>query len=225
MAFLLENRNTIKAVIFAMKFSVILCLSLFLFSCSEKNGKPNNSPKAQRNDTNIIRPTAINPHSPVDMSPMDITYLPVDFPVLKMTKGSPQEPIARVIYSRPHRQGRKIFGGLLKYGEPWRLGANEATEIEIFQPLRIQGKTVARGRYIMYCIPTEDKWTIVFNNNTYTWGLQQDPKKDAYRFDIPIQKTTTSIENFTMVFKGEAPQADLIIAWDEVEAHLPFSTL
>ena len=208
-----------------MKFSVILCLSFLLFSCSENNGKPSTTSKPQRNDTNIIHPAAINPHSPVDLSPMDIAYFPVDFPVLKMRNGSLKEPIARVIYSRPHRQGRKIFGGLLKYGQPWRLGANEATEIEIFQPLRIQGKTVAKGRYIMYCIPTETQWTIVFNNNTYTWGLQQDPKKDVYRFDIPVQKTTVNIENFTMAFKGEAPKANLIIAWEEVEAYLPFSTI
>lgn len=207
-----------------MKLPLVLCLSLLLFSCNEENEKPTTNSKPLKNDTNIIRPAAINPYNPVDISPMDISYFPVDFPVLKMTKGTPETPIARVIYSRPHRQGRKIFGGLLKYGEPWRLGANEATEIELFQPLRIQEKTVAQGRYILYCIPTETKWTIIFNNNIYTWGLQQDPKKDVYRFDVPVQKTTTDIENFTMVFKDETPQPSLVIAWDDVEARLPFST-
>lgn len=173
----------------------------------------------------MIRPAAINPYAPVDISAMDISYLPVDFPVHKMTKGTPEQPVARVIYSRPHRQGRKIFGGLLKYGEPWRLGANEATEIEIFQPIRIQEKTVAKGRYILYCIPFENTWTIIFNNNTYTWGLQQDPKKDVYRFEIPVQKTTTNIENFTMVFQGEPKNASLVIAWDDTQARLPLSII
>jgi hypothetical protein len=208
-----------------MKFPLILCFSFLLFSCTEENEKPTTNTKPLRNDTNTIRQAAINPYGPVDLSSMDISYFPTDFPVLKMTKGTPESPIARIIYSRPHRQGRKIFGGLLKYGEPWRLGANEATEIELFQPLRIQGKTVAKGRYILYCIPTETKWTIVFNSNTYTWGLQQNAKKDVYRFDIPIQKTSNNIENFTMLFQGEAPQANLIIAWDDVEARLPFSTI
>ncbi|ANE53463.1 hypothetical protein SY85_12390 [Flavisolibacter tropicus] len=166
----------------------------------------------------------MNPYSALDISAMDISYFPIDFPVLKMTKGTPELPIARIIYSRPHKQGRKIFGGLLKYGEPWRLGANEATEIELFQPLRIQGKTVAKGRYILYCIPTETKWTIVFNTNIYTWGLKQNAKKDVYRFDIPIQKTANNIENFTILFQGEAPHANILIAWDDVEARLPFST-
>jgi hypothetical protein len=208
-----------------MKFPLLLCLSILLFSCSEENDKPATNTKPLRNDTNTIRQTAINPYGPVDISSMDISYFPTDFPVLKMTKGTPELPIVRIIYSRPHKQGRKIFGGLLKYGEPWRLGANEATEIELFQPLHIQGKTVAKGRYILYCIPTETKWTIVFNSNTYTWGLKQNPKKDVYRFDIPTQKTSANIENFTMIFQGEAPRANLIIAWDDIEARLPFSTI
>lgn len=207
-----------------MKLPLVLCLSLFLFSCSEENEKPNTNTKPLKADTNQIRHAAINPYSPVDLSPMDISYFPVDFPVLKMTKGTPEAPVARVAYSRPHRQGRKIFGGLLKYGEPWRLGANEATEIELFQPLRIQGKTVAKGRYILYCIPTDSSWTIIFNTNTYTWGLKQDPKKDAYRFVVPIQKTPSNIENFTMVFMGQGTEGNLMIAWDDVEARLPFST-
>jgi len=30
-------------------------------------------------------------------------------------------------YSSPRMKGRKIFGGLVPYGEVWRTGANEAT--------------------------------------------------------------------------------------------------
>jgi hypothetical protein len=208
-----------------MKFPLMLCLSILLVSCNEENKRLTTNTKPLRKDTNTLRPSAINPYSTLDISPMDISYFPIDFPVLKMTKGTPELPIARVIYSRPHKQGRKIFGGLLKYGEPWRLGANEATEIELFQPLRIQGKTVAKGRYTLYCIPTETKWTIIFNSNTYTWGLKQNPKKDVYHFDIPIQKTANDIENFTILFQGESPNASLLIAWDDVEARLSFSTI
>ena len=32
-----------------------------------------------------------------------------------------------VDYSSPRMKGRKIFGGLVPYGEVWRTGANEAT--------------------------------------------------------------------------------------------------
>jgi hypothetical protein len=130
-------------------------------------------------------------------------------------------PLARVLYSRPHRQGRKIFGSLLKYGEPWRLGANEATEIEFFQPVSIEGRTVNKGRYILYCIPEADKWIVVFNSNLFCWGLKPDPKYDVARFQALVQPAPSNIEFFTMVFKKTEPGADLLMAWDDVTARLP----
>jgi hypothetical protein len=129
--------------------------------------------------------------------------------------------VARVLYSRPHKAGRKIFGNLVKYGERWRLGANEATEIELFIPVTIQGKTVPKGRYILYCIPEENQWTIVFNKNLYSWGLNLDPSEDVFRFTIPSEVKNQSVEYFSMTFRPSAGGADLFIAWDNVEARLP----
>jgi hypothetical protein len=159
-----------------------------------------------------------NPYVPVDISPMDMSYLPADYPKMAV-RSAP--PVARVIYSRPHKQGRKIFGSLLKYGEPWRLGANEATEIELFRPVTIQKKTVPKGRYILYCIPYQDHWTMVFNSNLYSWGLTLDPSKDLYHFDIPITVKSQSVEYLSMIFQTTEPGYDLVMAWDSVEARLP----
>jgi hypothetical protein len=159
-----------------------------------------------------------NPYVAVDVSVMDIAWLPVDYPKLNSKKSS---PVARVIYSRPHKQGRKIFGNLVKYGERWRLGANEATEIELFAPVTIQDKAVVKGKYILYCIPEADQWTIVFNKNLNSWGLNLDPSKDAYRFTIPAAVKNQSVEYFSMVFQPTTLGADLVMAWDNVEARLP----
>ena len=159
-----------------------------------------------------------NPYVPVDVSPMDMTWLPVDYPKLTVKK---PVPVARVIYSRPHKQGRKIFGNLVKYGERWRLGANEATEMEVFIPVKIQNKTVPKGRYILYCIPEQDSWTIVFNSNLNSWGLNLDPSKDLYRFKIQAQIKNQSVEYFSMMFQPNDKGADLVMAWDNIEARLP----
>lgn len=159
-----------------------------------------------------------NPYVPVDVSPMDMAWLPVDYPKLTIKK---PVPVARVIYSRPHKQGRKIFGNVVKYGERWRLGANEATEIEVFIPVSIQNTKIAKGKYILYCIPEADKWTIVFNSNLNSWGLNLDPSKDLHRFIIPAQTKSQSVEYFSMVFQPTTGGADLVMAWDNVEARLP----
>ena len=136
---------------------------LLLLGCNEVQKQTVTKSK----DTSVVfeHHNIANPLSPVDKSPMDISYFPVNYPQLKMTGQDKNPPIARVIYSRPFKDGRKIFGFLQKYGEVWRMGANEATEIEFFRDITIYGKKVATGRYILYCIPYENKWTIILNND------------------------------------------------------------
>jgi Protein of unknown function (DUF2911) len=164
-----------------------------------------------------------NPLSAVDKSPVDISYFPVNYPQLKMTGEDKNPPVARVIYSRPFKDGRKIFGNLQKYGEPWRMGANEATEIEFFRDATIHTKKVQAGRYILYCIPFEDKWVLVLNNDLFTWGLKIDKSKDVLQTEVPIEKLTAPFEALTIVFETAKDGANLVIAWDDVKASLPIS--
>lgn len=205
-----------------MKYLIGFIFLVGIISCNDtKTDPPSTSsprPKILPKDSTIINGQMANPYLPVDVSPMDMIWLPVDYPKLTTKKSS---PVARVIYSRPHKQNRKIFGNLIKYGERWRLGANEATEIELFRPVTIQEKTVPKGRYVLYCIPETDRWTIVFNSNLFSWGLNLDTSKDLYRFAIPVQVKNQSVEYFSMVFQTTEEGADLVMAWDNIEARLP----
>src|SRR5438045_1312074 len=92
------------------------------------------------------------PSSHLDSSPLDMAYYPVDYPVLKIQDKVTEPLVARVVYSRPQKKGRKLFGDLIGYGQVWRLGANEATEIEFFRDVKIDGKTVKKGRYTLYAL-------------------------------------------------------------------------
>ena len=47
--------------------------------------------------------------------------------------------IGKVCYGRPSAKGRQVEGGLIPFGEPWRLGANEATAIHIPFPVAVGG--------------------------------------------------------------------------------------
>ena len=159
---------------------------------------------------------------PVDKSPMDMSYYPNGYPVSKI-QDKPTEPlVARVIFSRPQKNGRVIFGDLLEYGKVWRLGANEATEVEFYQNIKINTTKVKKGRYTMYCIPYADKWTIIINKETDTWGsFKYDMKKDVVRIDVAVQKQTEITEAFAMVFEKVATGANLIMAWDDVKVSMP----
>ena len=205
--------------------SICLCATLLL-SCKNRETVTSDNTTMPPATDSVARPrsneNSINPYASVDLSPMDMSYFPVDYPKLKIATGTPlAPPLARVIYSRPHLQGRHIFHEVLKYGEPWRMGANEATELQLFRPATIQGKTIPAGRYILYCIPQPHEWTIALNQNTDTWGLQQDASKDVARFTISVEQKEQSLEYYTMVFEPATGGAILVMAWDNVELRLP----
>lgn len=161
---------------------------------------------------------------PVDKSPMDMSYYPANYPVLKIQDKMTEPLVARVVYSRPQKTGRTIYGGLVKYGEVWRLGANEATEIEFFKHVKIDGKKVAKGRYTLYAIVYESTWTFILNKDTDTWGaFKYDSKKDILRVSVPVQKTVESVESLAMSFEKTTTGFNLLVAWDTVKAGLPIS--
>jgi len=194
-----------------------------LFACSPVNNNNNNE---------IVKPAATvlepaNPYSAIDKSPMDISYYPVNYPMQLMSGNDSSGLLARVIYSRPQKNGRTIFGNeappkvVQQYGSYWRLGANEATEIEFFKNAEVGNQKIAKGRYIIYCIPFENTWTIVFNRNLFSWGLHTDTTKDLLKVEIPSQKNNRPVEFFTMVFQQAPNGAGLFMTWDNVSATLP----
>lgn len=159
---------------------------------------------------------------PVDKSPMDMCYFPHNYPVLKIQDKANEPLVARVIYSRPNRAGRTIFGGLVKNGEVWRLGANEATEIEFFRSVKIGGKKIKSGRYTLYAIVNDNSWTMIINKETDTWGsFKYDMKKDLVRTDVTMQKTEGLVENMSMLFEKTAVGCNLVVAWENTRVALP----
>lgn len=197
----------------------LIAASVTQFSCKDNDS----GSKVAAKDSLVT--LSDNPYQSTDQSPMDISYCPDDYPQQKMKGLVTAGPVARVIYSRPHKKGRVIFSdnpkSLCQYGKPWRLGANESTEIEFFQPVMVGGKNIDAGRYVLYCIPHADKWEIVFNSNLNSWGLQIDPAKDVFRTEVPVQEQSPAIEDFTMIFRETTEGAELLMTWDNVKVLMP----
>jgi len=209
------------------KFYILTPLLFLAFlSCnSEKEKVPDVSVVEQERDSQLyVNPEVLgNAYATVDVSPMDMSYYPADYPKIKMANPNVGPPVARVIYSRPHLSGRQLFHDVLQYGEAWRLGANESTEIQFFRDVRIQDKKIPAGRYIMYCILGESNWTIALNTDIDSWGLKQDSAKDVARFNIPITHGNPELEHFTIVFEKSDTGANLLFGWDDVIAKLPIA--
>jgi hypothetical protein len=172
------------------------------------------SVSAQSNNSNI---------PPLDKSPMDMSYYPANYPILKIQDKAIEPLVMRIIYGRPQLNGRKVFGGLQEYGEVWRLGANEATEIEFFKDVKINNKKIKKGRYTVYAIPFPDKWTLIVNKETDTWGsFRYDSLKDIVRIDLPVKKNETT-EVMSIVFEKTSSGANMNMFWDDVKVALPIA--
>ena len=158
----------------------------------------------------------------MDKSPMDMSYYPVNYPVLKISEKTTEPPAARIIYGRPQKNGRLIFGDLVEYGQVWRLGANEATEIELYKDVVIDSKKIKKGRYTLYAIPNKNTWIIIINKDTDTWGaFKYNTKNDILRVAVPVKSINNAVETLSMTFAKINSGFNLIIAWDTVEVLLP----
>jgi len=160
----------------------------------------------------------------MDKSPMDMSYYPINYPILRIQDKATEPLVARLVYSRPQRNGRNVFGELLEYNKVWRLGANEATEIEFYKDVLINNKVVPKGRYTLYAIPAEDKWTIIVNKETDIWGaFKYDSGKDIVRADVAVEKQSEPLEAFTMFFEKAASGFVMVASWDTALVALPIS--
>lgn len=91
-------------------------------------------------------------------------------------------------YHRPLVKGRKVWGGIVPYGQVWRAGANENTTIEFTDPVTIEGKPLAKGIYGLHMIPTQDEWTVIFSRSSSAWGsFTYNQAEDALRVTVKPQ--------------------------------------
>src|SRR6266446_2670683 len=90
-----------------------------------------------------------------------------------------------ITYHRPLVNGRKIWGGLVPFGEVWRVGANENTTIEFSDPVSVEGQPLAKGIYGLHMIPTADSWTVIFSKMSSAWGsYSYKQEEDALRVNV-----------------------------------------
>lgn len=166
--------------------------------------------------------------SSLDKSPMDMIYYPVNYPVLRIQPNKTVPPlVARVIYSRPQKHGRKVFGDLVEDGQVWRLGANEATEIEFFSEVNIGNARIKKGRYTLYALESKDRWTIILNKETDIWGaFKYDAAKDVVRVECKVSSPAETLEAFSMVFEKVSEKSfQLVMGWENAQVALPISIL
>ena len=129
-----------------------------------------------------------------------------------------------VDYSSPRAKGRKVFGGLVPYGEVWRAGANEATTFVTAADVMVGGKHVPAGSYTLFTIPNQDKWTLIISKRTGEWGVPYPgADSDFARVDMKASATSAAVENFTVAFDKGAKGCTLRMEWENTRASVDIS--
>ncbi|WP_337966137.1 DUF2911 domain-containing protein [uncultured Flavobacterium sp.] len=160
--------------------------------------------------------------APLDASPVDISYFPNK--AVKFKKTDNPSPVIKVVYSRPSVKGRVVFGDLIKFGEVWRVGANENTEIKFYKAVSIGGTNIPAGTYSLFAIPEKDKWTIIINKELDMWGAYAyDESKDIAKVTVPVKSVSNVVEALSIAFTTQGSVANLVIGWDKTTVEVPIT--
>ncbi|HLX94607.1 MAG TPA: DUF2911 domain-containing protein [Verrucomicrobiae bacterium] len=152
---------------------------------------------------------------------------------------SPHETISGVIdgnrvtltYGRPYTtkpgtsEVRKIWGGLVPYGEPWRMGADEATTLITQKPIELGGKTVPAGAYTLYMLPDENGASqLAISTRLGGWGIPVDTSHDLARVDLKKETLDKPVDQFTMaVARSPGGGGVLKMMWENTGFSVPFT--
>ena len=163
----------------------------------------------------------------LDKSPMDAATYPRNAAWRNYLEGEAKntELKIRVLYCRPKKNDRVIFGELVKYGEDWRLGANEATEVYFANNVEIGGQFIGAGYYTMFAEPHPDHWVIKISTERFIGGAaNRDVSKDVVHVDVPVTNMADVRESFTIGFqKVDDDNCNMVFDWDRTRVVLPVS--
>ncbi len=127
-------------------------------------------------------------------------------------------------YGQPHARGRTIFGGLVPYGQAWRLGANWSTTLMLDVEMRIGELDLPRGEYTLFLLPTEDGGELIVSEETRQWGTDYDPSRDFGRTRMTRRDLAESVESLTITLEPDlldgdytVPSGRLKITWGLAE--------
>ena len=160
-------------------------------------------------------------------------------PVMAQQRVSPHETInsnfdrnrVTITYGRPYTirpgttEARKIWGGLVPWGKPWRLGADEATLLTTQKPILLGGKPVPAGAYTLYMVPDENGTSqLALSTALGGWGIPVDTKHDFVRVDLKKDALDKPVDQFTITMSRNPDGGGILkLAWENTQFSVPFA--
>ena len=152
---------------------------------------------------------------------------------VEMPVPSPAASVSQVIgvtkisidYSSPAVRGREVWGKLIPYGEMWRTGANSPTKVTFSTDVMVEGKKVEAGTYSLITIPTERKWTIIFNKDSKGNGVfSYLEDEDVLRIEVTPKEADMLEYLAFMILPQSDMEAHLVMHWEKMKIALKITT-
>jgi hypothetical protein len=128
-----------------------------------------------------------------------------------------------IVYGRPYTKDpksgekRKIWGGLVPYGQVWRMGADEATLFTTDKEVSIGGTAVPAGTYSLFLLPEEGGAKLIVNKQTGQWGTKFDESQDLVRIGLVQAKLDKPVDQFLISVEKTAADGVLKLMWDDTQ--------
>lgn len=144
-----------------------------------------------------------------------------------------------VSYARPYMRRRAIFGTgddvLVPYGQVWRTGANEGTEIFFQEDVMVNGQRVAAGMYTIFTVPGENQWAFHLSPQLGLWATGvldrskspaftpnvYDASKDVLQTTVSTQSLDEAVQQFTIGFENAGQGVHLVMSWENTAVRVP----
>lgn len=118
-------------------------------------------------------------------------------------------------YNRPVARGRRLFGGIVPWGQPWNPGADDATTITVSRDVRVNGAPLPAGTYSVWAIPDSARWTVIFSRAADVFHTPYPEGKDALRV-AAVPRPGPHMETLGFYFPAvEGAAAELVLHWGE----------
>ena len=137
--------------------------------------------------------------------------------------------VMSISYCQPYKKGRLIFGdegsgALVPYGQYWRLGANDATELTVDSDIDFGGQKVVAGKYRMYAVPNKEYWEVSLNSEIGQFGyFTPNYELDVAKINVPVQRSNEVYEQLTAKIFSRSGQSYLAFYWDDTLVEIPIS--
>lgn len=153
-------------------------------------------------------------------SPHETVSAKVDDSSISITYG---RPYSKKPNSNPPEM-RTIWGSLVPWGKPWRMGADEATTIVTDASLVIGGQTIPAGTNVLYFVPAENGPShLVFSSHINKWGIPVDTSKDVAKVEVKKDALDTSVDQFTIaITSNPSGGGTLKWSWEKTQYSVDF---